>query len=310
MKRRVNDSDKDTSLVGKIKKLDFVIFFLLAISITWTGWFMIDSAIMPLVNENANFEQLIFEEGQYFLILASFLGTISVFGPAISAFFVISVTEGRTGTKSLLKKIFNWRVSLIWYFIALGIPIVVKYGSYIINVLFLGGTLSFDVDLFLSFSFVFVFYENLIPAGGQEEIGWLGFVQLRLQERYGVIEATLIKVLMGWIWHLPLYLMLPWVSQYGQNIWLFLWYYIPIGFIYTWLFNNTDSILIPALLHASFNTIGMHALTDYTSYNNVVLIVITIGLLLYIIVGGLLLRYGKNFSKTNLPMINSPMIVD
>ena len=108
---------------------------------------MIDSAIMPLVNENADFEQLIFKEGQYFLILASLIGNIAVFGPAISAFIVLSMTNGRIDPKSLLKKIFNWSVSIIWYIVALTIPIVVKYSSFLINVLFLGGTLSFDIEL-------------------------------------------------------------------------------------------------------------------------------------------------------------------
>jgi membrane protease YdiL (CAAX protease family) len=291
------------SLIKAIKKIEFVLFFLLAIGITWTGWYMVDSVIMPLVNEDANFEKLIFEEGQYFLILASFLGTISVFGPAISAFIIIRITEGKKGTHSLLRKILNWRITVTWYAVALIIPIIVKYSSFIINDLFLGGTLSFDVELFLGFSFVFVFFEQLIPSGGQEEIGWVGFVQFRLQERYGVIQTTLIKILMGWVWHLPLYLVFPWVSLYGQDIWLFLWYYIPIGFIYTWLFNNTDSILIPALLHASFNTVGIHALTSYTSTENVVLTVIIMGLLMYIFVGFLFLKYGKNFTRKSLPTI-------
>jgi membrane protease YdiL (CAAX protease family) len=299
----VEDSNKDNSLVKAMKKIDFLIFFLLAIGITWTGWYMVDSVIMPLVNEDANFEKLIFEEGQYFLILASLLGTISVFGPAMSAFIVIRITEGKRGTNSLLRKILNWRVTVIWYAVALIIPIIVKYSCFIINDLFLGGTLSFDIELLLSFSFVFVFFEQLIPSGGQEEIGWVGFVQLQLQERYGVIQATLIKILMGWVWHLPLYLVFPWVSQYGQDIWLFLWYYIPIGFIYTWLFNNTDSILIPALLHASFNTVGIHALTGYTSNENVVLTVIIMGLLMYIFVGFLFLKYGKNLARKSLPAI-------
>ena len=299
----MNDSDNNISLVKAMKKIDFVIFFLLAIAITWTGWYMVDSVIMPLVNEDANFEKLIFEEGQYFLILASLLGTISVFGPAMSAFIIIRITEGKIGTNSLLRKIFNWRVTVTWYTVALIIPIIVKYSSFIINDLFLGGTLSFNVELFLSFSFIFIFFENLIPSGGQEEIGWVGFVQLRLQERYGVIQTTLIKILMGWVWHLPLYLVFHWVSQYGQDIWLFLWYYIPIGFIYTWLFNNTDSILIPALLHASFNTVGIHALTGYTSNENVVLTVIIMGLLMYIFVGFLFLKYGKNLARKPLPTI-------
>lgn len=299
----MNGSNKNNFIVEAIKKIDFVLFFLLACVITWTGWFMVDIIMMPLINENANFNNLIFEEGQYYLILVSLLTNLAIFGPGIAAFIVILITEGKKGASSLLKKIINWRIYFTWYAVALIIPIIVKYGSFIINDLFLGGTLDVNIELLISFSFISLFINNLLPSGGQEEIGWIGFVQLQLQERYGVIQATFIKIFMGWIWHLPLYLIFPWVSQYGQDIWLFLWIYIPIGFIYTWLFNNTDSILIPALLHASFNTVGVYALTGYTSNENVILTVIIMGLIMYIILGFLFFKYGKTLTKKSLPSL-------
>lgn len=294
------------SLIDVIRKIDFLIFFLITITFTWTGWYMLDAVIIPLTNEGADFMKLIFEEGQFLLIFISLLGSLSIFGPAISSFIVTAILDGKEGVFSLSKKIINWKVHIFWYLIALVIPIVAKYSGYIFNDLFLGGRLDFKIDLFLSFSFIFVFYGNLIPSGGQEEIGWIGFVQLRLQERYGVIQATLIKILMGWVWHLPLYLVFPWVGQYGLNIWIFLYYYIPIGFIYTWLFNNTDSILIPALLHAAFNTVGIHAITIFTSLENVAVTEFLIGLIMYIFVGFLFLKYGKNLTKKSLPRLITP----
>jgi membrane protease YdiL (CAAX protease family) len=295
---------EDFSLVTKfVKKYEIIIFYLIAVSITWTGWFMIDSILIPLVDNGANFEQLIFEKGQYYIILVSLFGNISVFGPGIAAFIIIAVTDGRLGVKGLLKKIFNWRVAYIWYGIALLLPVLIKYGSFLFNDIFLGGSLSIDLEKLLTFIFVSVFIENLIPSGGQEEVGWTGFAQMRLQERYTVIQSTFIKVIMGWIWHLPLYLIFPWVGQYGGDIWLFLWYYIPIGFIYSWLFNNTDSILIPALLHASFNTVGIHLITSFTSNNTVVLTIIIMGLIMYLIVFLLFLNYGKNLTHKSLPSL-------
>lgn len=299
----MSESEDYSSVTKFVKKYEIIIFYLIAVFITWTGWFMIDSILMPLVDSGVNFEQLIFEKGQYYIIVVSLFGSISVFGPGIAAFIVIAVTDGRLGIKCLIKKIFNWRVSYLWYGIALLLPVLIKYGSFLFNDIFLGGSLSIDLEKILTFIFVFVFFDNLIPSGGQEEVGWTGFAQMRLQERYNVIQSTFIKVIMGWIWHLPLYLIFPWIGQYGGDIWLFLWYYIPIGFIYSWLFNNTDSILIPALLHASFNTVGIHLITSFTSNNTVVLTIIIMGLVMYFIVFLLFLKYGKNLTHKSLPSL-------
>ncbi len=301
----MNDSIDHLKRLKFIKKYEIVIFYCIVLGITWTGWFMLDTFIMPLVENGTNFEQLIFEQGQYHLIFISLFSSFSVFGPGIAAFISIAIVDGKTGVKELLKKILGWRVPLFWYVVALLLPVVIKYSSYVFNDLFLGGTVSLDVAAISSLMFVSVFIEQLIPSGGQEEIGWTGFAQLKLQERYSVFQSTLIKVIMGWVWHLPLYLIFSWNNLFGGDIWLFLWYYIPIGFIYTWLFNNTDSILIPALLHASFNTVGRHAILSFRSNNDVILMVIVIGIIMYVIVALLFVKYGRNLTTKNLPSLAS-----
>ena len=288
-----------------IKKYEIIIFYCIALGITWTGWLLLDTFIMPLAANGENFEQLIFGQGQYHLIFISLFGSISVFGPGIAAFISIALVDGKTGVRELIKKIVRWRLPLFWYIIALMLPILIKYGAYVFNAVFLGGTLSVDYAAISSLIFVSAFIEQLIPSGGQEEVGWTGFAQLRLQERYSILKSTLIKVMMGWVWHLPLYLVFSWNSLFGGDIWLFLWYYIPIGFIYTWLFNNTDSILIPALLHASFNTVGRHAIISFRSNNEVILMVIMIGLIMYLIVALLFAKYGRNLTKKTLPSLDS-----
>jgi membrane protease YdiL (CAAX protease family) len=288
-----------------IKKYEIIIFYCITLGITWTGWFMLDTFIMPLVENGANFDKLIFEQGQYHLILISLFGSISVFGPGIAAFISIAIVDGKTGVRELIKKILGWRVPLFWYAAALVLPILIKYGGYVFNALFLSGTLSVDFAAISSLMFIPIFIEQLIPSGGQEEVGWTGFAQLRLQERYSVFKSTLIKVIMGWVWHLPLYLVFSWNSLFGGDIWLFLWYYIPIGFIYTWLFNNTDSILIPAVLHASFNTVGRHAILSFKSNTEVTLTIIVIGFIMYVLVSILFAKYGRNLTKKPLPSLNS-----
>jgi membrane protease YdiL (CAAX protease family) len=207
-----------------------------------------------------------------------------------------------------LKKVFNWRVALPWYIIAIGVPIFIKYGPFYLNVWFLGGTFVSDLERVSILLILTQFFENLIPSGGQEEVGWTGFAQLRLQQRLPVIPATLIKALMGWVWHLPLYLFFTWSGIFGADIWSFLMYYIPLAFIYTWLFNNTDSILIPALFHATFNTIGAFSLSNYTSWDNVSITMIILCALSYLIVIIAFIKDGKNLTRKALPTLTPAQI--
>jgi membrane protease YdiL (CAAX protease family) len=303
----MDSSDTSSRVRQLIKKYDILVFYLIAFLITWGGWTVVDLSI-SLIPPDAELSQVL-SEGRYDLIILSILQNIlapvSVWGPLISAFIVYRVNYGRAGSRGLLKKIFNWRIAIPWYLVAIGIPIVIKYGSYLLNVWFLGGTFVSDFERVSILVILMTFFEQSIPAGGQEEVGWSGFAQLRLQQQFPVIPATLVKALLGWIWHLPLYLVFPWNVLYGLDIWIFLIYYIPLAFILTWLFNNTDGVLIPALFHASFNTIGMHAALGFASMNNVTLTILMLTFLTYLFVVIAFIRDGKNLTRKELPTIRT-----
>lgn len=288
-----------------IKKYDIPAFYIIAFFITWGGWLVID-AMIGYIPPDVVLDQVI-SEGRYDIIIVSLLlnilAPVSVWGPLISAFVVYRLNYGKAGSRGLLKKIFNWRVAIPWYLAAIGIPIVIKYSSYLLNVWFLGGTFVSDFERVSMLVILMTFFEQLVPAGGQEEVGWSGFAQLRLQQQMPVIPATLVKALLGWVWHLPLYLVFPWNTLYGLDIWIFLIYYVPIAFILTWLFNNTDSVLIPALFHASFNTIGAHALLDFTSMENVTLTTLMIATLTILFVIVAFAKDGKKLTRKELPTI-------
>jgi membrane protease YdiL (CAAX protease family) len=292
-------SEEPSRLRHLFKKFDILIFYIIAFTITWTGWLVMDTIITCLGGE-AHMSQLFFE-GHYYLILCPFLSMGAVWGPLISAFIVYSVNYGKAGLRELLKKVFNWRVAIPWYLIAIGVPILIKYGAFYFNVWFLGGTFVSDFERVSILVILLKFFEELVPSGGQEEVGWTGFAQLRMQQQFSVIPATLIKALLGWIWHLPLYLVFPWSGVYGSDIWIFLIYYIPTAFILTWLFNNTDSVLIPALFHASFNTIGANASTGFTSMSNVTLTLLVLSALTFLVVILAFIKDGKNLTKKELP---------
>jgi membrane protease YdiL (CAAX protease family) len=96
-----------------------------------------------------------------------------------------------------------------------------------------------------------LFLVSLLING--EEMGWRGFALPRLQVRFSALTASLI---LGVIWtgfHLPLF----WTvgsTQAGQPILGFLLSIVASSVIVTWLYNNTGSLLLVLLFHASVNT--------------------------------------------------------
>jgi membrane protease YdiL (CAAX protease family) len=286
------------------KKYDIVMFYLIAFALTWFGWLAADRA-MAIFGPDSNWVELI-AEGHLYMIFYPVIAILGgARGPLVSAFIIYHVNYGGAGSKALLKKVLNWRVALPWYILAFGLPILIKYGAFYFNVWFLGGTFIPDLETASILTILMTFGSELIPTGGQEEVGWTGFAQLRLQQHTSVVNATLIKALLGWVWHLPLFLVFPWDSSFGGNIWLFLFFYIAIAFILTWLFNNTNSVLIPALFHASFNTVGSFAQLYSTSLDASTLTVVMIGLLAYIIVVFAFVKFGKNLTRKELPQLDA-----
>jgi len=94
----------------------------------------------------------------------------------------------------------------------------------------------------------------LVVGGGQEEFGWRGYAQEPLQERIGVIPASLVIGVIWGFWHLPLWFM----AGDLHNAYSFVAFVImttSISLVYTWLYNASGKKLISVLfLHAMCNT--------------------------------------------------------
>ena len=63
----MSESEDYSSVKKFVKKYEIIIFYLITLFINWTGWFMLDSILIPLVDSGANLEQLIFEKDLKFL---------------------------------------------------------------------------------------------------------------------------------------------------------------------------------------------------------------------------------------------------
>jgi len=128
----------------------------------------------------------------------------------------------------------------------------------------------------LASTLMIMFASTLFYSGGfNEEAGWRGFVQKRLQARYSPLVAGLILWVMMLIWHIP-----NDILQYRDGGYLMvriaLFPFIII--LFNWTYNRTrGSILAPALFHASMNSMNpLMGVFPITTAGNILLVVLAL----------------------------------
>jgi membrane protease YdiL (CAAX protease family) len=77
-----------------------------------------------------------------------------------------------------------------------------------------------------------------------EELGWRGFAQPRLQERYSPLIANLILAFLVTLWHLRL-------IPSGDYTWIYIPATMAVTIFYGWVYNATGgSVLLTLIMHA------------------------------------------------------------
>ena len=200
-------------------------------------------------------------------ILPSGAALASALSASIAGIIMTVVEDGRGGLKLMLRRLLIWRVGIgYWLFAILFLVPTLLLGS-IVNPLFNGDPLSFN-NIKPGFELLPMFIGFFIIAGLGQELGWTGFLTPRLQARYSALTSSVIRAILGGLWHLPLFLYsrfqhtaladFPysgWIAQKGFLVaigTLILMFLLPWSIIYSWLFNNTrGSLLLVAVLHGS-----------------------------------------------------------
>ncbi|WP_244531448.1 CPBP family intramembrane glutamic endopeptidase [Halogranum amylolyticum] len=153
-------------------------------------------------------------------------------------------------------QITTWRVGWKWWLIALSLPLVaaalISGGIFAVR-----GPVDFGQALPSPLVVTGLFLFTLVLSGGlNEEPGWRGFAQARLNERYGAFNASLIIGVVWAGWHLPYFFApvtphssFPLVNQVG-----WIGGILTLSVILAWAYNSTGSVLIVMVLHAMANT--------------------------------------------------------
>ena len=243
-------------LVRLLRRYPLASYFLLVFSFTWAYELTVYRTLLP-------------PGYNLFTALLDFGFTL---GPALAAFLVIAVTQGRAGMRQVLRRCALWRVGIAWYLLAfLGVPALV-----LIVVLLLPGALSsFSLpapSFWLTVPLIYLLF--LVAEGALgEEPGWRGFALPHLQQRFGPLVGTLLLGVLWGLWHLPMFFIpgSDWyaISVVGTGVashliafGVFCVGIIGMAIVITWVFNNTrGSLLLAMFMHASNNAATFVILT-------------------------------------------------
>ncbi len=227
----------DTRTLNPLKRYPLASFFLLAYAISWTPlllWLVTGKEVVQL--------------------------GIGTCGPAISAVILIAVNEGKAGLRSLVSRLFLWRVGLRWYLIAFLAPIVLEILAIPTHQLLGDPTQANPIQNWIGVLIqqlpwmIPAFFILVLMAVG-EELGWRGYALPGLQARCGPVWGSLILGLLWGFWHLPLF-WIPGSIQYGLPVPGYVLATIGYTFIYTCLLNGTrGSVLLASLYHGASNLV-------------------------------------------------------
>jgi len=177
---------------------------------------------------------------------------VYAWGPMVSAGVTVWLLD--ESVRGWLGQLRNVQVGPRWYLVGIGIMLLGTEFETIVAVL-LGSDIVFPAYPLITY--LIPFAVTLFLAGALEELGWRGFLQPRLQQRF---DAVWVSVGIGglWaVWHVPMM-----AADLGEFtvFWEYTLNITAISIVYGWLYNTTDAAL-PAVMiaHASHNMppIGM-----------------------------------------------------
>lgn len=210
-------------------------YFALVFGISWGGILIVLGA--------ADFNLIELRPLDTGLIFASML-----LGPSVAGLTMTAMLDGRQGLRHLASRVAHYQVGLRWYLVALlTMPLLLLAALW---------PLSVFVDPAFAPQFRWPLFAVGLVAGSFEEVGWTGFATPRLLAHLRLPFAGLSLGLVWALWHV--------LVDFRQNFnslgmaWLleFAVFYVAALTAYrllmTWLYANTQSLLLAVLMHASY----------------------------------------------------------
>ena len=177
---------------------------------------------------------------------------VGAFGPAIGAFVSLRTIDGKGAVGKFLKSFvsfnFGWKVWLSIFLVLGGTSVI----AWLIPELFGGERLP----AYPPSAYVLPIYllMMIFLGGGQEEIGWRGYISPFLEKRFGLVFGALILGIVWTFWHLPLWFM-PGSNQLYMNFFGFMLLSIGYTYFFSWIIEASGNRLMSGLVaHGVANT--------------------------------------------------------
>jgi len=221
-------------------------FFLLTFAYSWVIW-------IPSVLDGIGIK-LPFNVTGYSIVVV----IIGAFAPLLAAITLVVREEGWRGIRVFLRQALDIHIKPVFLILALALPLLIHVIAHYLALAFgldVAKTL-FPTEVPVSPIILAIpyFFLMLVIGGGQEEFGWRGYAQEPLQEKIGVIPASLVIGVIWGIWHLPLWFMRGDLHS-AYSFLAFVMMTTSISIMYAWLYNSSGKKLIVVMFfHAMNNT--------------------------------------------------------
>ncbi len=173
-----------------IKKNPAFSYFIMTFAISW-------GAMLILIALNGMPKTTAETQAQLPMAIMAFL-----LGPFISGLLMTGLVHGRAGYRSLIARLFKWRVSLVWYTAALLIAPMVFTATHFILSLFSPVYLPGFMTAPDSSDLLFMGIMAGIMVGILEELGWFGFAIPEMRKNYSPLAVGLIVGVIWGGWHI------------------------------------------------------------------------------------------------------------
>ena len=217
---------------GFVRSHSVVIYFTLAYGIAWIGSFILGG---PKFFAGELFE---FEDVGKMAIMA-------LIAPFIAGLLMTYLVDGKPGLKEFYGRFKKYRVGGRWYLPLLIFPVLLFVVSVVLGV-FVSPEMAPVFQLF-----------GVIAgplAGFLEETGWMGFAYPKMKGKASVLSTAITLGIIHGFWHFAF----DFLAQYNYlggfyfpYFFGFLFHIVGVRVLYIWVYENTGSLLLTMLMHAS-----------------------------------------------------------
>ena len=242
-------------------------------------------------------EEVAVQDGIIFKIMADF----TAWTPTFTLFILFKKLYPGSSIKEFYKNAFRERLNLLMLLLVTIIQLIIFFGA--AGITAFANEVSFQSLLGLSFSSIIMGFVGSATSGAiGERSGWSGFLQPRMDKKYGVIKGSIIVGIVWGFWHTPLWFIS--VEYAGlalvQYIIMYMIFVISIAVIIGICHNRCRNLFVPIWIHFMANFSFSMFTGDMADFLNtftwlaVIYVLVAIGYVVWYKKGNLYNRQGTS----------------